>query len=89
MGVPAARYAQWKAVLHAGSTKPAVDTVTLNYLPKNVAPEIDDVSVQVGVRYQPMPKSSGLNLGNGHERIFRRAFRVAGAQHATIATPSA
>ncbi len=63
MGVPAARYAQWKVVLHAGSPKPAVDTVTLNYLPKNVAPEIDDVSVQVGVRYQPLPKSAGLNLG--------------------------
>src|SRR4029077_6044984 len=35
MGVPAARYAQWKAVLHAGTVKPGVDTVTLNYLPKN------------------------------------------------------
>jgi WD40 repeat protein len=64
MGVPAARYAQWKAVLHAGTTRPAVDTVTLNYLPKNVAPEIEDVSVQIGVRYQPLQKSAGLNLGN-------------------------
>src|SRR5579871_5943910 len=36
MGVSAARYAQWKVVLHAGTTKPAVDMVTLNYLPKNV-----------------------------------------------------
>jgi len=63
MGVPAARYAQWKAVLHAGSTKPTVDTVTLNYLPKNVAPEIEDVSVQIGVRYQPLQKSAGLSLG--------------------------
>ena len=63
MGVPPARYAQWKAVLHAGSTKPAVDTVTLNYLPKNVAPEIEDVSVQMGVRYQPLAKSAGLTLG--------------------------
>jgi hypothetical protein len=62
MGVPAARYAQWKTVLHAGSVKPAVDTVTLNYLPKNVAPEIEDVSVQVGVRYQPIQKQPGLNL---------------------------
>ncbi len=61
-GVPAARYAQWKAVLHAGSVRPAVDTVTLNYLPKNVAPEIEDVSVQVGVRYQPIQKQPGLNL---------------------------
>jgi len=63
MGVPAARYAQWKAVLHAGSAKPAVDTVTLNYLPKNVAPEIEDVSVQMGVRYQPLAKLAGLSLG--------------------------
>jgi hypothetical protein len=63
MGVPAARYAQWKAVLHAGATKPAVDGVTLNYLPKNVAPEIDDVTVQMGVRYQALSKPSGLSLG--------------------------
>ncbi len=63
MGVPPARYAQWKAVLHAGNAKPAVDTVTLNYLPKNVAPEIEDVSVQIGMRYQPLAKSTGLSLG--------------------------
>jgi hypothetical protein len=64
MEVPAARYAQWKAVLHSGSAKPSVDSVTLNYLAKNVAPEIDDVSVQIGVRYQPLPKSPGLSLGS-------------------------
>ena len=63
MGVPAARYAQWKSVLHSGNTKPSVDSVTLNYLSRNVAPEIEDVSVQMGVRYQPIAKSSGLNLG--------------------------
>jgi len=63
MQVPAARYAQWKVVLHTGSTNPSVDTVTLNYLPKNVAPEIDDVTVQIGTRYQPTPKSSGITLG--------------------------
>jgi len=40
-----------------------VDSVTLNYLPKNVAPEIDDVTVQIGVRYQPLSKPSGLSLG--------------------------
>ncbi len=61
--IPAARYAQWKVVLHAGSVRPVVDTVTLNYLPKNVAPEVEDVSVQVGVRYQPIPKSTGISLG--------------------------
>jgi WD40 repeat protein len=62
MAVPPARYAQWKAVLHTGTAPPSVDTVSLNYLPKNVAPEIEDVSVQVGVRYQPLPKSAALNL---------------------------
>jgi len=30
----------------------------VNYLPKNIAPEMDDVSVQIGVRYQPLPKTS-------------------------------
>jgi hypothetical protein len=63
MAVPSARYAQWKVVLHAGSTKPVVDTVTLNYLPKNMPPEVDDVNVQLGLRYQPISKSGGLTLG--------------------------
>ena len=60
--VPPARYAQWKAVLHSGSAKPVVDSVTLNYLPKNVAPEIEEVSVQVGLRYQPPAKTSGISI---------------------------
>jgi hypothetical protein len=63
-GIPAARYAQWKAVLHAASAEPRVDSVALNYLPKNTAPEIDDVTVQVGVRYQPLPKTTGGMLGS-------------------------
>ena len=58
-GIPAARYAQWKAVLHSANAGPRVDSVALNYLPKNTAPEIDDVTVQVGVKYQPLPKTSG------------------------------
>ncbi|MGC2184745.1 MAG: hypothetical protein WA637_15820 [Terriglobales bacterium] len=56
LNVPPARFIQWKAVLHAGNIAPAVDSVLLNYLPKNVAPDFDDVTVQVGVRYLPMPK---------------------------------
>jgi len=60
-GIPAARYAQWKAVLHAGTVSPVVDAVTLNYLPKNAAPEIDDVTVQVGVKYQTLPKMSNTS----------------------------
>ncbi|HZZ14877.1 MAG TPA: hypothetical protein VFE08_02830, partial [Candidatus Sulfotelmatobacter sp.] len=63
-GIPPARYAQWKAVLHSGSTSPGVDSVALNYLPKNAAPEIDDVTVQVGLKYQTVPKSSSSSLGS-------------------------
>jgi hypothetical protein len=59
LNVPPARFVQWKARLHAGSVAPSVDGVLLNYLPKNVAPDFDDVSVQVGVRYQPLPKPVG------------------------------
>ena len=59
LNVPPARFIQWKAVLHAGSVAPRVDSVLLNYLPKNVAPDFDDVTVQVGVRYQPLPKPVG------------------------------
>src|SRR5580700_1821063 len=58
-GIPAARYAQWKTTLHAGTSVPSVDSVALNYLPKNAAPEIDEVTVQVGVKYQSLPKMSG------------------------------
>ena len=60
LNVPPARFIQWKAVLHAGNPAPSVDSVLLNYLPKNVAPDFDDVSVQVGVRYQPLPKPVGI-----------------------------
>jgi hypothetical protein len=45
--VPAGRYVQWKAVLQSGG---AVDAVALNYLPKNVAPVVDEVVVQPGAR---------------------------------------
>ncbi len=47
---PSARFIQWKAVLHAGQSVAAIDSVTLNYLPRNVAPEVEDVTVVVGSR---------------------------------------
>jgi sugar lactone lactonase YvrE len=50
--VPPARFVQWKSVLHAGSPSPRVDDVSVFYLPKNVAPEIDEIVVQPGYRYQ-------------------------------------
>ncbi|HEY4948856.1 MAG TPA: hypothetical protein VIH88_00855, partial [Candidatus Acidoferrales bacterium] len=43
-------------------TKPDVESVTLNYLPKNVAPEIEEVTVQAGTRYQPAPKPAATSI---------------------------
>src|ERR1700675_3175101 len=48
--VPPARFVQWKAVLHASNPAPRVDSVQIYYLPKNVAPQVDDVTVQPGYR---------------------------------------
>jgi len=57
--VPAARFVQWKSVLHAGNPAPRVESVLLYYLPKNVAPEIDDITVQPGYRYQAIAHVTG------------------------------
>ncbi|WP_245817876.1 WD40 repeat domain-containing protein [Granulicella rosea] len=46
-GVPDARYIQWKAVLKPGGS---LQGVALNYLPRNVAPVVDDVVVAPGAR---------------------------------------
>jgi hypothetical protein len=64
ISVPAARFVQWKAVLHAGDPAPRLDSVTLNYLPKNVAPDFDDVAVQAATRYQPTPKPAAADSGS-------------------------
>jgi hypothetical protein len=86
-GIPPARYAQWKAVLHAGDrTAPAVDSVALNYLPKNTAPEVDDVNVQVGVKYQPAQKSSGGGADSGG--LFSGTFPGGSGQHFESPVPS-
>ena len=57
VSLPPARFMQWKAVLHDGRAAAHVDSVVINYLPKNVAPQIDDITVQVGTRFQPVPKA--------------------------------
>jgi hypothetical protein len=59
LGVPPARFVQWKSVLHAGNPAPRIDSVLLSYLPKNVAPEVDEITVQPGYRYQPTPHVTG------------------------------
>jgi sugar lactone lactonase YvrE len=45
--IPEGRFAQWKAVLHGGS---GIDSVGLNYLPRNVAPIVDEIVVQPGAK---------------------------------------
>lgn len=45
--VPAARYLQWKAVLHPGAQ---LQAVTVNYLQRNLPPQVDDLVVQPGAR---------------------------------------
>ena len=70
VSVPSARFVQWKAVLRPGSVAPRVESVTLNYLPKNVAPDFDDVTVQTGVRYPALPKSSGGDASGGGQPHF-------------------
>jgi hypothetical protein len=47
---PSARFIQWKALLHPSKSAAAIESVTLNYLPKNIAPEVEDVTVIVGSR---------------------------------------
>ena len=54
--VPAARYVQWKTVLHPGAQLRAV---TLNYLPRNLPPQVDDIVVQTGARIPPPTPPSG------------------------------
>ena len=55
-GAPAARFAQWKAVIHDGRLGDGIEWVSLAYQPKNVAPVIDGILLQEpGVRAQGQP----------------------------------
>ncbi len=58
---PPSRFLQWKAVLHSGTPAPAIDSVAINYLPKNVAPEVDEVTVLVGSRVPSPTHTSNAN----------------------------
>lgn len=46
IAAPAARYLQWKLTMPKPNTDTAVDGVTIAYMNRNVAPEIDAVGVQ-------------------------------------------
>ena len=61
-GVPAGRYAQWKLELRAGAE---VSAVALNYLPRNVAPVVDDVVVAPGARVAAAPAGGAAADGTG------------------------
>ncbi len=64
LDTPPARFIQWKAVMKPSSDESnltRVDSVAINYLPKNVAPVIDEVSVHVGSR---TPASNSRAIGD-------------------------
>ncbi|HEX3437413.1 MAG TPA: hypothetical protein VHT24_11655 [Pseudacidobacterium sp.] len=52
LGLEQARFLQWKAVLHPGSS---VGSVGIDYLPVNMAPTIDEIVVVPGARATPPP----------------------------------
>lgn len=61
---PPARFVQWKAVFLNGSADqggiPSISWVSLAYLPKNVAPVIDDIAIQdPGIRAMGFPSQPG------------------------------
>ena len=55
LDVPPARFIQWRAVLKPANPPTMVEEVGINYLPNNVAPVVEDVSVAVGSRYPFQP----------------------------------
>jgi hypothetical protein len=63
IAAPPARFIQWKAVFAPGTMAPHLESVMLNYLEKNVAPEFDDVTVTPGTRYQGSPRPANLEPG--------------------------
>lgn len=66
---PAARYVQWRVVLHSGRPWPQVESVALNYLPKNVAPEVDEVAVLVGQKFTQAPRMAADVAATGQATV--------------------
>jgi hypothetical protein len=69
--IPAGRFVQWKAVLHSGDQ---LQSVSLNYLEKNLAPVVDDVVVQPGARVPATPPQQSTTV--------QVSFPAAGTQSA-------
>ncbi len=62
---PAARFVQWKAVLHgAAAAAPEISWVNLAYLPKNLAPRVGGIEVQnPGVRLSAQGNQPAAGAG--------------------------
>jgi hypothetical protein len=58
---PPARFVQWRAVLKPSNPSTSVDEVAINYLPKNVAPVVEEVVVQPGARIPSQPRAAQDN----------------------------
>jgi WD40 repeat protein len=56
LGLDPARFVQWKAVLHPGAE---IASVGINYLPVNIAPEVDEIVVVPGARVN----AGGMQMG--------------------------
>ncbi len=67
---PKARYLQWRAALFAGDASPVLTSVAAAYLPRNVRPEVTEITVHPPgtVFQQPFasgdPPLAGLDLDN-------------------------
>lgn len=64
---PPARFLQWKAVLSSGPRPGRVESVVVSYRPKNVAPQVTEVAVQVGARFPQVarPQQESVNIPVG------------------------
>src|SRR5262249_3120493 len=65
LDTPSARFIQWRAVLKPANPSTLLDEVSINYLPKNVAPVVEDVTVQVGFRYPVQPHVNAADAVSG------------------------
>jgi hypothetical protein len=79
--IPAARFVQWKAVIHDGRPGDGIEWVSVSYQPKNVAPVIDGITLQdPGVRAQGQP-----NLAIGAATTASLKFPPAQTPSGTVA----
>lgn len=86
--VPGARFAQWRATLFPGAL---LDSVAVNYRPKNLAPIVDELNVSVApraaaVKEGPAPAGNEIAVkwtahdDNGDELRYSLYYRPVGTQ---------